>query len=255
MTGNNNPSSSFPSIKEDEPANTEYGDATPGQRPKNRKTSSGRRLRISGLPHNLRASAIAIDEDGDGVLDIDDFVGAIRSLDNKQRENRTLKHVLYGFIVMTVLLVACIFGATITAARLSKDVTVDTFSGFAYVKGSETSVMKTSRAIVYESGFSVVDLDNEELDRLTVLVFNDGDVKLNVQGYARDSVNDLVVLLVQGGTVTFGANGIVDSTGDVTILLTTTNLLLEDSSSTTGDGRRELGFVGCSFSYGGFDKD
>jgi len=255
MNSNSNNTSSTsvpPPIDEDTSAKFEYGEATPGEeRPKGRKTTSGR-LRVSGLPHTLRASALKLDEDGDGVLDSEDFIGAIRSLDYKQRENKNLKQILCGFVLLSILLVACIFGASLTAARLSKDINVDPFSGFAFVKGShETSVMKTANAIVYESDFSVVDLDNDRLDRLAILIFNDGDVKLNVQGYARDSLNDLVVLLVQGGTVTFGANGIVDSTGDVTILLTTANLLVDDSSSTNGDGRREL-FDGCSISSGGF---
>lgn len=198
-------------ISEDKSSDLEYGEGRPGGPSK--KAS----IRVSALPKQIRESASKLDRDGDGALSNHDVAMALHHLDSKERENRNLRNMLIGFCVLTVLLVACIFGASVAAARLSQEVSVSADNGFAYVKGTH-EVMKTEDAVIWENG-NIANLDSEAINKLTEIVLADGDVRFKIMGNARDSVSNKVVLLVEGGTLTWDDDGLSDATGTALALL------------------------------------
>ena len=123
---------------------------------------------------------------------------------------------------------------------MSEQVSINSANGFAYVKGSEeTEVMKTEEAIVWEDG-NVAELGNDSLNRLTELVLGGGDVRFQIKGSARVAANDNVVLLVEGGTLTWTLeDGLVDASGYAKDMLEAA--LGEDAfGSSNSDGRRRL---------------
>jgi len=174
-------------------------------------------MRISALPKDMQSDALKLDIDGDGGLNPMEMGLAITKIRKKKNENRNLKYTIGGFGVLTALLIGCNFGSSITAARLAKDVEVSSDDGFAYVKGSDSNqVMKTAEALVVEEGANIGLLSNDQLQRLSQVVFTDGDLKFNVMGYSR---GETIMLLVEGGTITYDEAGIIDSTGNAKALL------------------------------------
>jgi len=148
---------------------------------------------------------------------------------------------------LSVLLIACIFGATITAARLSKDVNVDPINGFSYVKGSATEVMKTEDAVIYSNSMGVAEMPNGNLITLKEVILADGDVRFVVKGHARDMLTDNVLLLVEGGTLTYDSHGIIDASGDARTLLEAAfgSDAFDGEYEDHSEGRRRL-HGGCS---------
>jgi len=206
------------SIAEDKVAINEYGEGYPGS---NIHNSSN--IRISSLPQQIREFASKLDIDGDGDLNHSDVAMALYHLETKKKENKNLRNIIVVFSVLSVLLVACIFGASMTAARLSQEVHVNAANGFAYVKGSG-EVMKTERAMVWEQG-GIAELPTKTLNRLAEIVLAEGDVRFKIKGSARsrDPLNDSVILLVEGGTLTWDrVEGLVDATGHAKTLLENT---------------------------------
>jgi len=181
-------------------------------------------IRLEDLPFRLREAALKLDADGSGTLDMEEIAEAISSLSRKQKENHNLKKTIGGFVALIIFLVAAVFGASITAARLSQDIYVSHDNGFAYIKGTDHNVMKTSEAFTVEEidSNSLIGMDNEFLDDIEEISLKDGDVKFVVKGYARDFRNNEVVLLVEGGTLTYGDSGIVGMTGTAKDLVGTT---------------------------------
>ena len=206
-----NPSVS--SIQEDSAVDHEYGEGSPGG--KSKRAS----IRISMLPKHVQHMASKLDLNGDGELDQHEFAHAVDHLDNTEKENKNLHRIVAAFAILSVLLIACIFGATITAARLSKDVNVNPTNGFAYVKGSTTEVMKTEDAVIYSNSMGVAEMPNGNLIVLKEVILAEGDVRFMVKGHARDMLTGNVLLLVDGGTLTYDSNGIVDASGVARTLL------------------------------------
>merc|ERR1712176_402158 len=94
----------------------------------------------------------------------------------------------------------------------------------------DNEVMKTSQALFFYPADSI---HNETLDRLAdleTMTLNDGTVSFNIKGFARK--NEETILLVEGGTLIFDINGLINVTGEEPTLL----LLPENSD------RRELSF-------------
>merc|ERR1712161_65435 len=131
-----------------------------------------------------------------------------------------LKKIVYVLCGFSVVLVAALFGASIAAARLAKDTSIDPVTGIMYAKDSNT-MMKTEQA-KFHRAMNFALLSNKELDHLMEISMTKGDVKFEVKGYARtgDSAVDEVMFLVDGGTITFDPKGITDTTGDAERLLT-----------------------------------
>jgi len=175
-------------------------------------------IRVSALPQHIRASAYKLDMNHDGALCTDEIADAISDLDKKERTNRNLKATVFGIIVLCLLLIATIFGASMAATSLAEDVTIDHDNGFAYVKGSH-DVMKTSEAIIYEDGIVIPDMSNDELVDLKMIILNDGNIRFDVKGFARNENDDTIILLTEGGSLTYNFEGIIYSTGQARALL------------------------------------
>jgi len=180
--------------------------------------STNEDIRISKLPVTIREAAKGFDDDGDGLLDADEIAHVIGDLTEKSKTNKLLQKIVAAFVIATFLLIGCIFGASITAARLAQEISIDHKTGFAYVKGSSTDVMKTAQALV-EKTTSIGGLSGKELVNLQEIVFKGEDLRFVVKGHSRNAENDTVILLVEGGAITFDANGIVNATGYASILL------------------------------------
>jgi hypothetical protein len=210
--------------------------------PTTKSSGTGTSIIISDLPLRLRNSVaeLNLDVNGDGALDTEEIVMAVENLAATSRDNVGLKKIIYGLCVFALLLIGCVFGATIAAARLTNDTEVDSATGIMYAKGGSHETMKTEDVIIYSDSVDVVDMSNDELNQLKVILLEDGDVKFTVKGFARplsstDSTE--VKLLVEGGTITYDNAGIVSSTGDAKELLDyaygiTTNITGRRLSST-----------------------
>jgi len=119
------------SIHEDAVMDHGYEETAPGT------NSEKTFIRVSALPKELQSAAQQLDIDGDGALDTREVGAAIVDLKQTKKDNRGLKKTVAVFVVSSVILIVCIFAATITAARLSTDTNVSSDNGFAYVKGSD----------------------------------------------------------------------------------------------------------------------
>lgn len=181
-------------------------------------------IRVSALPSHTQASADKLDVNRDGALGPEDVGVAIQNMEDNKRTNRNLKKIIAVFVFLTVLLIGCIFAASITAASLLKDIRVASDNGFAYVKGSN-EVMKTSEALITTQGTAVGLFSDDELLRLSQLVLKDGGLKFKVNGFSRGDetynieTSDTVMLQVEGGTITYDNIGIIDATGSALDLL------------------------------------
>jgi len=185
----------------------------------NSKTmSTNEDISISKLPFKIREAAKGFDDDGDGLLDADEIAHVIGDLTEKTKKNRLLQKVVAAFVVATFLLIGCIFGASVTAARLAQEISVDHKNGFAYVKGSSTDVMKTAQVLIQKTT-SIGEMTGKELVDIQEIIFKGGDLRFVIKGHSRNAENDTVILLVEGGSITFDANGIVNATGYANILL------------------------------------
>jgi hypothetical protein len=183
-------------------------------------------IKISELPLGLQecVDELNLDVNGDGELDSEEIALAVGKLGSKSRDNGGLKKIIYGLCIFAVLLVGCIFGATIAAARLAKDTEVDPDSGIMYAKGGHETTMKTEDVVIYSDTRNIIDMSNEELNDLKLILLTDGDVKFQIKGYARSMNTDndddqQVKLLVEGGTITYDNAGITSATGDAQELL------------------------------------
>jgi len=193
------------------------GEGAPNKgRPNLNKVVSG--IAVSALPKHIRASAYELDKNHDGRLGTEEIASALFELKKKEKTNRTLKQTVVGIVVLCVLLIVSIFGASMVAIVLTQDITVDHDNGFAYVKGS-LDVMKTSEAIIFEEGISIADMSNDELVDLKMLNLDDGNIRFDIKGFARNKYDDTIILLTEGGSLTYNFEGIIDSTGQARALL------------------------------------
>ena len=206
-------------------------------------------IRISELPPNVRAAAAKLDVDCDGDLEIDDIAHAISDLIRKKKSNKNLRRVVAAFGVVALLLVACIFGATTTAARLSQDLVINRENGFAYVKGNGNSdILKTGEAVIFEEGASVGRMSDEQLINLREIILEEGSIRFQVRGHVRDSKTDDVILMVEGGTITFDEEGVYDARGDARYVLETVYGPIP-TTHVHGTQRRQLYYFTCGASF------
>lgn len=248
MSPNMNSDSFHPqTIKEDEEVdvengmttvNLDYGEVKPTPK---RPSRANMQIRVSALPDHIRKSAMKLDVDCDGALGVGEVAAAIDDLSQTKSANRNLRKAIAAFVVVCLLLIACIFGASITAARLSNELSIDPEDGFAYVKGSDSEVMKTSDALIFQDDVSITEMENEDLELLREIILSDGDLRFVIKGHARDELFNHVVLLVEGGTLTYDIEGIVDATGTARILLETT--FGSDAFTEATEGNRKLRYA------------
>jgi len=214
---------------------------------KSSSTRSVNGIAIANLPPNLKVAVdeLDLDANGDGQLDTGEIIMAVEHLAAKTKANTSLKKIVYVLCGFSVVLVAALFGASIAAARLAKDTSIDPVTGIMYAKDSD-SIMKTEEA-KFRRSMNFALLSNQELDNLIDFRLTGGDVKFQVKGYARSTGDDAaavkeVMLLVEGGTITYDPEGIIDATGDAERLLTFAygNITEADSLMANGKRRRRL---------------
>jgi len=212
----------------EDPENLGYGSQESfRKREKSSRKSKKESIRVSSFPLKLQQdiAKMNLDVDQNGELGEQEITLAIDNLITTSKYNRHLKMLVCFLVVFSMLLIACIFGATIAAARLSEQTTIDPMNGIMYAKGTHET-MKTEEVKIYAGDANIAAMTNDELDALKDIVLSDGDVKFRINGYARapaandDGVSGGVKLLVDSGTITYGPDGyIVDSTGNAQELL------------------------------------
>jgi len=208
-----------------------------------KKTTTGvYGLRVSSLQETLRKSVAKMNKDKNGEggelkfnNEEEEEVIVQAAVDNNSLvstttrvNNRTVKVVIVGSLcVFLMLLVGCVFGASIAIARLTKEIEIDSLTGIMYSKESNNSdhshqtTMKTEDVVIYSNmdTNTIINMTNEELKTLKEILLPKGDVKFQIQGYARGKDNTEIGLLVQGGTIIYDNEGLASATGDAKILL------------------------------------
>lgn len=193
---------------------------------------SSRGIRLSRLPANLRAKVEDYDNNNDGHIGSSELVMVVNDLQDTKRHNNILRTLVLGLGFFAALLIACIFGASIAAARLSQNTNVDPLTGIAYVKdGSRRSgggggdyhhgaVLKTEDVVIYTNNMNIVGMSNNELKVLKQIILDSGNIKFEVKGYGRSDDGSQIHLIVEGGSlITWDSDGIVTATGLAEIIL------------------------------------
>jgi len=191
-------------------------------------SSSNKGILLSRLPANLRASVVEFDDNNDGIIGADELIMVIDNLQKTRWHNNMLRNLVYGLGLFALLLIACIFGASISAARLSKDTNVDPITGIAYVKDGSSggnnnhhgAVLKTEDVVIYTDNMDFVGMSNDELKVLKQIILDSGNVKFEVKGYGRSNDGLHIHLIVEGGSIiTWDSDGIVNATGLAEVIL------------------------------------
>jgi len=200
------------------------------------KEESKRGIRLSEMTPELqdRVEKLGIDQDGDGKITMEEMETLIaRYLDTK-KDNKFLRHLVTVLVIFSILLTGCVFGASITAARLSKDTAVDPVNGIMYAKGSETPI-QTEAVAIRNDGVIVNDMNTKELDALNEISLDNGSMKFQVKGYAKSVEKNQVALLVEGGSLIYGQEGLVAATGMAETMF---NLVYPDDTVSVEEGVR-----------------
>jgi len=193
---------------------------------------------MSAFPDHIKNTVMAmdLDRDNDGELSIGEFVAAFDDLEKKRRSNKNLTRTVIGMVIAMILLIICIFAASLTAARLSKNFVVNPITGFASVPGAESSaVMKTTQALYTIDNVTIGELSTSDLGNLEELVLNSGDLKFIVKGYSRDPFGDKTIIFVEGGSIVYDPSGIIEAFGNAKIALQATFGM--DAFEDEGSGR------------------
>jgi len=227
---------------------------------KKKRIPSVHGLRVSSLDETLRKSVakMNLDKKDDGKLDEEEIVQAVNSLVATIRINRTLKvAITVCLCVFAMLLVGCVFGATIAIARLTKQTDIDSITGIMYSKESNSdhshqTTMKTEDVVIYSDITNMMDMTNEELKTLKEVLLPNDDVKFQINGYARGRDNTEIGLFVQGGTIIYDNEGLASATGDAKILLDLAYGSVQEGQEEDGSGlRRRYLATGCGGSKKG----
>lgn len=208
-------------------------------------------VRIADLPAGLNPSVrnlvTELDTDNDGFIDEEEILMTVNSLKASRKQNRNLLKIVGGLVGFGLLLAAAVLGISIAAAHLSKDTNVD--SGGVLHDKRTGSVIKTSEALEWTPDRNVADMTNRELQNVKSIVLLDGDLHFQVKGFARvpskADGDKKIILLVEGGSVTYDKDGMADATGDALALVNAAFGLPEDIG-TDGSSGRKLQFVGIT---------
>jgi len=192
-------------------------------------------LRISSLPIDLKDDALtlvkALDANGDGAIDAEEFVAAVKSLKGERSSNRNLTRLVSLLSVASLLLIAAIFGVSIAAAHLSNDTKTDS-NGDLLDKATGNVVATTEATEWLDSDTTVVNMTDHQLTNINKIVLLEGAAQIDVRGYAKNPSGDQVMIVTEGGSITFDKDGVVDATGIVDVMLS----FASDTNET--DGRR-----------------
>merc|ERR1712025_647087 len=81
-------------------------------------------------------------------------------------------------------------------------------------------------------------MSNDELGNLSQLILDDGNIKFDIKGFGRNKNDDTVILLTDGGSLTYNFEGIIYSTGNARALLEA--IFGEDIHVDGSEGQRNL---------------
>ena len=181
-------------------------------------------------PSTKKNEDVGIDADTNTVLSYDDDEekggGEHQQMVRQDagRSHRMLKRLVMGMGVLSSILVGYILGATITASHTNASLfgatDIDAHTGIAYVHaGQEHPVLKTDAVMFYSTEMDIAGMTNDELLTLKEILLDDDKVKFVVKGYGRgflgsDQQHAVVHLIVEGGTLTWDAEGIVAASGE-----------------------------------------
>mmetsp|Transcript_54568 Transcript_54568/g.61774 ORF Transcript_54568/g.61774 Transcript_54568/m.61774 type:complete len:241 (+) Transcript_54568:82-804(+) len=198
------------------------------------KEESKRGIRISEMTPELQdqVEKLGIDEDGDGKITRKEMEKLIGSYVDTKRDNKFLRHLVTVLVIFSFLLTGCVFGASITAARLSKETSVDRESGIMFAKDSDRPI-QTEPVAIHTEGVTINEMKVNELDALYEIRVDNGSIKFQVKGYAKSLKKNQVTLIVEGGTLIFGNDGLVSVTG-------TAETMFDFVSSVSEEGDRRL---------------
>jgi len=149
-------------------------------------------------------------------------------MDQPMVTNNKLRYTVFGLGVLSSLLLGFILGGTVSSFHngsgglLNSNMDIDPHTGIVSAHdGWEHPTLKTEQAIFYSTDVDISGMSNEELQTLKEIVLNDGNVKFAVKGFGRNTeqveangAEPVVHVIVEGGTLTWDALGIVDATGE-----------------------------------------
>jgi len=200
------------------------------------KEESKRGIRVSEMSPKLQGQVekLGIDEDGDGKITGKEMGKFIDSYLDTKKDNKFLRHLVTVLVIFSFLLTGCVFGASITAARLSKDTAVDPVNGIMFAKDSDRPI-QTEAVAIRNDGVIVNDMNTNELDALDEISLDNGSMKFQVKGYAKSVEKNQVALLVEGGSLIYGQEGLVAATGMAETMF---NVVYPDDTVSVEEGVR-----------------
>lgn len=165
------------------------------------------RTRVSSM--GLRPSIAESVRDQDGNLDVNK---AVNNLSDSRTENKLLSSLVKGLAIGCTVLIIANTCTSVAIAYLTRQFEVDPMTGLTTVS-STGDIMKTSEAI-FDYVANIHNMTGSELSQLISIDF-DNEIFFHVMGYSIKS-NETVVL-VAGGSLSFGPEGLHDVKGDVII--------------------------------------
>lgn len=192
-------------------------------------------FRISMMPGNIDPALIKeLDKDNDGEIDVNEFAQALDVLRNERKTNRKLSRVVMVLVVCGLLLIASIFGVSIAAAYYAKDTKI--YAGGILLDKENDSIVQTAEAVGYmdqDTAGSLVDMTTDRIQSIKTISLFDGKLSFAVKGSSKSPSGDQLMLLVEGGTITFDSDGFQKATGDALVLF-------EHALGEMNEGRRML---------------
>jgi len=201
------------------------------------------------------AEELQLDEDGDGKINNKELENLIQKLLASTKDNKSLRHVVTVLVIFAFLLTGCVFGASITAARLAQDTSINPTTGMMYAKGSDNTPIQTEPLTVRQSEVLIHTLLPEELDVLQEISLDEGAIKFQVTGYAQSrDKKQVTLIMIDGGLLVYSEEGLVSATGMADTILTAVYLpeeeMEEEAAADTGGQRRLLNPVFNPIRYG-----
>ena len=98
------------------------------------------------------------------------------------------------------------------------------------------AVAKTTDAYETSAKTKIPDMSTSQLQRIKMIELLDGTLNFHVKGFLKPASKQEVILLIDGGTITYGDEGITDATDQAKYLL---DIAFERDANSTGpyDGR------------------
>jgi len=193
---------------------------------------------VSELPPSLAKMVGEFDDDGDGFIDEHEFTAALKTLRSSRNKNKAYGKIIVAMSCAILLLIGSMFGVSIAAARLAKDSTVDATNGFMYSKGGSHEVLKTGEA-TSQKPFDPSKWTTDDFMNTKYLLLNENKLSFAVKGYSISPSNNRTVFLVEGGTIVYDRDEVVEMTGNAQLLFE--HAAGDESNRKLGRARRGSG--------------